>query len=159
MLQLKKNLAMLDNQIFEPEKLSLIEFKLIKGQVDTPEDFNLDNVKEYLLENSLQLAFNLEEKLVKADFSIEIKTKNDGENSKEASGIFHLVYIYRVENLDELVKPNKNKILDLHQDLSNAISAVTYSTSRGILITRLQGTALQNFVLPIINPNKLVHKN
>jgi len=148
---------MSDNQLFTPEKLSFIEFKFIKGQVDTPEDFIIDKVDGHQVENTLQLAFNLEEKLVKADFTVEIKTESKGENPKESTGSFHLVFIYHVENLEDLAKPNKNNLLDLHPALSNALSSITYSTSRGILLTRLQGTALQNFVLPIINPNKLLH--
>ena len=148
---------MLDNQLFDPEKLSIIEFKFIKGQVDTPEDFYIDQVEGHHLENTLQLAFNLEEKLVKADYTVEIKTESKGENPKESTGNFHLVFIYRIENLEELAKPNKNNLLDLHPDLGNALSSITYSTSRGILLTKLQGTALENFMLPIINPNKLLH--
>jgi hypothetical protein len=69
-----------------------------------------------------------------------------------------LVYIYHVENLEELVKPAKNHLIDLNPALGNALSSITYSTSRGILLARVQGTALQNFVLPIINPNKLLNK-
>lgn len=148
---------MSDNQLFVPEKLSIIEFKFIKGQVDTPEEFIIDKVDGHQLENTLQLAFNLEEKLVKADLKVEIKTESKGENLKESTGSFQLVFIYRVENLEELAKPDKNNLLDLHPALGNALSSITYSTSRGILLTRLQGTALQNFVLPIINPNKLLH--
>jgi hypothetical protein len=72
------------------------------------------------------------------------------------SVIFTLIFIYRVENLEELAIEDKNKKLNLNPGLANALSSVTYSTSRGILITRLQGTALQNFVLPIINPNNLL---
>ena len=64
---------MLDNQLFDPEKLSIIEFKFIKGQVETPEDFYIDQVEGHQLENTLQLAFNLEEKLVKVDYKVEIK--------------------------------------------------------------------------------------
>jgi hypothetical protein len=150
---------MSDNQLFDPEKLSIIEFKFIKGQVDTPEDFIIDKVEGHQLENTLQLAFNLEEKLVKADFTVEIKTASNNANSKESTGSFHLIFIYRIENLEELAKPDKNNLLDLHPALGNALSSITYSTSRGILLTRLQGTALQSFVLPIINPNKLLHNN
>ena len=150
---------MSDNQLFVPEKLSIIEFKFIKAQVDTPEDFIIDKVDGHQLENTLQLAFNLEEKLVKADLKVEIKTESKDENPKELKGSFHLVFIYRVENLEDLAKPDKNNLLDLHPALSNALSSITYSTSRGILLTRLQGTALQNFVLPIINPNKLLQNN
>ncbi|MBK8700277.1 MAG: hypothetical protein IPN29_12400 [Saprospiraceae bacterium] len=149
---------MSDNiNIFEPEKISIVEFKMVKGQVDVPEDFDTSNVKGYHIDNAMQLGFNLQEKLVKVDFTIEIKTESEGQDIKEATGNFHLVFIYEVENLTDLAKPNDLKLIELHPGLANALSSVTYSTSRGILLTRLQGTALQNFVLPIINPNTLLH--
>jgi hypothetical protein len=146
-----------NNNIFDPEKISIVEFKMVKGQVDTPEDFEISKVDGHHLNNSLQLGFNLEDKLVKADFTIEIKTESKGRNQEESTGNFHLIFIYSVENLDELAKPDKNNLIELHPALGNALASVTYSTSRGILLIRLQGTALQNFVLPIINPNNLLH--
>lgn len=148
---------MSDKQIFDSTKLSIVEFKLIKGQIDTPEDFVIEKVEKYNLENSLQLGFSLEEKLVKADFTIEIKTESKSENLKEATGSFHFVFIFRVGNLEELAILDKNNMVEVHSHLGNALSSITYSTSRGILLTRLQGTALQNFILPIIDPNKLLH--
>lgn len=148
---------MQDKNVFDPEKITLIDFKMIKGQVDTPENFDISKVVGHQLDNSLQLGFNLEDKLAKADFTVSVKTDSKGENESEATGNFHLIFIYRIENLEELAIPEKNKRLNLNPGLANALSSVTYSTSRGILLTRLQGTALQNFVLPIINPNKLLH--
>ena len=148
---------MQDKNIFDPEKIALIDFKMIKGQVDTPENFDISKVVGHQLDNSLQLGFNLDDKLAKADFTVSVKTDSKGENETEATGNFHLIFIYRIENLEELATPEKNKRLNLHPGLANALSSVTYSTSRGILLTRLQGTALQNFVLPIINPNNLLH--
>jgi hypothetical protein len=146
-----------NNNIFEPEKISILEFKMVKGQVDIPEDFDVEKVEGHQIENSLQLGFNLDEKLIKADFEINLKTQSKEPISKEATGNFHLVFIYQVENLQDLAKPDHNNLIELHPGLTNAISSVTYSTSRGILLTRLQGTALQNFILPVINPNKLLH--
>lgn len=148
---------MLDKNMFEPEKITLIDFKMIKGQVDTPENFDISKVAGYHLENSLQMGFKLEEKLAKTDFIVSIKTDSKGNNETEATGNFHLMIIYRIENLDELASLGEKKQVNLDPNLANALSSVTYSTSRGILLTRLQGTALQNFVLPIINPNKLLH--
>ncbi len=144
------------NQVFDPDKLSIREFKFIKGQVDTPEDFVIEKVEGYHSENTLQFAFNLAEKLVKSDFTVEIRTDSKNANKTEAVGIFHLVFIFRVENLDELAKQDENSIIELDAGLGNGLSSVTYSTSRGILLTRLQGTALHKFILPIINPNKLL---
>lgn len=148
---------MSDKMIFDPEKITLVDFKMIKGQVDTPENFDISKVVGNQLDNSLQLAFNLKDKLAKADFIIDIKTDSKGGNESEATGNFHLIFIYRIENLEELAIPAKNNRIDLNSGLGNALSSVTYSTSRGILLTRLQGTALQKFVLPIINPSKLLH--
>ncbi|MBP6184137.1 MAG: hypothetical protein KA479_04300 [Saprospiraceae bacterium] len=125
--------------------------------MDTPENFDITKVMGHELDNSLKLVFNLQDKLAKADFTISIKTDSKGENESEASGNFHLIFIYHVENLEELAVPEKNNRLNLNPGLANALSSVTYSTSRGILLTRLQGTALQNFVLPIINPSKLIN--
>ena len=137
---------MQDKNIFDPEKIALIEFKMIKGQVDTPENFDISKVVGHQLGNSLQLGFNLDDKLAKADFTISVKTDSKGENEVEATGNFHLIFIYRIENLEKLATPKKNKRLNLHPGLANALSSVTYSTSRGILLTHLQGTALQKFV-------------
>jgi hypothetical protein len=148
---------MQDKSTFDPEKITLIDFKMIKGQVDTPENFDINKVVGHQLDNSLQLGFNLEDKMAKADFTVSVKTDSKGENESEANGNFHLIFIYRIENLEELAIPEKNKRLNLNPGLANALSSVTYSTARGILLTRLQGTALQNFVLPIINPNNLLH--
>lgn len=148
---------MSDKPIFDPEKITLSDFKMIKGQVDTPENFDITKVVGHQLDNSLKLVFNLQDKLAKADFTISIKTDSKGENESEATGNFHLIFIYHVENLEELAVPEKSNRLNLNPGLANALSSVTYSTSRGILLTRLQGTALQNFVLPIINPSKLLN--
>ena len=148
---------MSDKQLFEPEKLSIVEFKFIQNQVSTSEDFITEHIQGYQLENSLELAFNLGEKLVKADFTLEVKTDSKGANSQESAGVFHLLFIYKVDNLEELVEPEQNNMLRFHPSLGNAISSITYSTSRGILMTRLQGTALLNFILPVINPNKLIY--
>lgn len=150
---------MLDKNIFDPEKISLIEFKILKGQVEVAEYFNIDLVKGHDLDNSLKLGFNINDQLAKADFIINIITDSKGGNDKEASGNFHLSFIYQIENLNELAIYDKNNRLVLNPNLLSALSSITYSTSRGILLTRLQGTALQNFILPIINPSKLLKNN
>jgi hypothetical protein len=146
-----------DQPIFKPENIGMVEYKMVKGLVDVPEDFEPMHVEGHHVENALDLGFNIDEQLVKADFTIEIRTESQDLNQKEAAGIFHLVFIYQVEGLDDMAKPDENRFIELNPALANALSSVTYSTSRGILLTLLQGTALQNFILPIINPNKLLH--
>jgi carbamoyl-phosphate synthase large subunit len=76
---------MQDKNVFDPEKISLIDFKMIKGQVDTPENFDINKVVGHQLDNSLQLGFNLDDKLAKADFTISVKTDSKGENESEVT--------------------------------------------------------------------------
>ncbi len=146
-----------NSNILDPGKISILEFKMVKGQVDTPEEFDLSKVEGFHLENTLQFSFNLDARLVKTDFIISLKTITPGNYQEESTGNFHLVYIYRIENLEELAIPDNNNLIELNPSLGNALSSITYSTSRGILITRLQGTALQQFMLPVINPNSLLN--
>lgn len=67
------------------------------------------------------------------------------------------MYLIKVDNLEELAPLNKNQAaVELHSTLANAVASISYSTSRGILLTRLQGTALQKFILPVIDPMSLL---
>lgn len=79
---------MQDKNIFDPEKIALIEFKMIKGQVDTPENFDISKVVGHQLGNSLQLGFNLDDKLAKADFTISVKTDSKGRKRSRSNGKF-----------------------------------------------------------------------
>ncbi|RZK01776.1 MAG: hypothetical protein EOO46_19285 [Flavobacterium sp.] len=140
---------------FAPEKLSIIDFKLNKAQVDAPEDFEPDNVDGHKIDATLKLGFKLEEELVKCDLYIDVTTQSEELNVLEAKGTFLLSYIIKVEGLSELTKL-KGDVMDLHPDLAISLSSITYSTSRGVLITRLQGTPLQNMILPVVDPLKLL---
>ena len=146
---------MSDKGIVDPEKLSLVDCKIIKGQVETPEDFSISKVEGHRLDHGLELGFNLDDKLVKVDYTIDIQTDSKGGNEVEATVSFHFAYVYKVENLENLVLSIEEDKKTLDPVLSSTLTSISYSTSRGILITRLQGTAFQNFILPIINPNNL----
>ena len=146
---------MSDNK-FNPEKLTILEYKILKGQIDAPEDFTIENVEGHDIENSFDLGFDLENKLVRTELDVKITTKSKVSVSTEAKGHFTLVFIFEVDNLNELAVLNADNLIDLDPNLANALASVTYSTARGILLTRFQGTALQNFILPIVSPNKLL---
>lgn len=147
---------MSDRLKFDPEKISMVEFKLASGLIETPEDFVTEAVKNFDIENTLEISFSLEQKLIKADFTIKLQTKSNETNKTESSGKYHFVYIYKVENIEELTMLRDGDLVDVDANLANAVSAISYSTSRGILLTRMQGTAFQSFILPVINPTRLL---
>ncbi len=146
---------MSEEKRFDPEQMEMVEFKLLKGQIDAPDDFEQSAIQGHESSTSLELGFNLEEGLVRVDVLTEIKTDSNKANSHEATGNFHLAYVYKVRNLEEWAQDNGAGIV-CDPILANALSASSYSTSRGILLTRLQGTALSQFILPVVNPKRLL---
>ena len=147
---------MSDKSLFDPEKISLVEFKQVSGLIETPDDFVTEAVKSFDIENTLEISFSLEQKLIKADYTINLTTKSNETNKSESVGKYHFVYIYKVENIEDLTVLRDGDLVDVDANLASAISAISYSTSRGILLTRMQGTAFQSFILPVIDPTRLL---
>lgn len=143
--------------LLQPEKISIVKTAIVRCSTESPFGFDVEKALGHDFNMDFKLGFNLKDKLVKADFTIDISTKSDGGNEVEAKGSFHFVYVFHVENLDELAKPDKSNGIDLNLRLGNALASITYSTTRGILFARLGGTSLENFVLPVIDPNKLLN--
>ncbi|OYQ51785.1 hypothetical protein [Flavobacterium aurantiibacter] len=142
--------------LLKPEKIEIVDFKITKGQINSPFDFKEETVEGHNFNVNFDLGFNVPDKLIKADFSVTVETKSKKQDFEEAIGTFSFVYVFYVDNMEELTKLEPDNTVTINPALGNALAAITYSTSRGILMTRFQGTALSNFILPIINPAKLL---
>ena len=144
--------------LLQPEKINIVNTAIVKWNIDSPFEFLPENVNGYEFNFDFNLGFNLEDKLVKADFKIDVATKSEGKNIEEARGMFHFVYVFHIENLEELATADKMDQIVLSGDLGNSLASITYSTTRGILIARLNGTSLEKFILPVIDPNQLLNQ-
>ena len=72
----------------------------------------------------------------------------------EVSGRFDIAYFFGVENLEKLVNDGEGFLIN--PDLLSSLANIAYSTSRGIIYTRCQGTILKKVILPILSTQKLV---
>jgi hypothetical protein len=122
----------------EAGKIHIREFKIIKGQIDSPEEFIVGGIEGHHAGMELKLAFNLNDNMIKADFFLNVKTKSS--NIDEATAVFHLVYIIEIDNLKELTRLEKDNKINLDVTLGNTIASIVHSTSRGVFLTRFQGT-------------------
>jgi len=143
-------------RIFYPEKIHLNKMVILKCHIDSPFEFSIEKIKGHEFNMDFDLGFNLDDKLAKADFKLNVTSKSEGENIEEATGKFHFAFIFTVDNLEELAIPDKDLHINLNGSLGNALASITYSTTRGILFTRLKGTSLEDFILPVIDPNTLL---
>lgn len=141
----------------KPSMIHIVDFKIVKGQINSPFDFKSEDVQGHGFSIKFELGFNLTEKMVKADFSVNVETKSEVE-TEEAIGAFDFIFIFHVENLEELAILEEDQTITLHEALGNSLASITYSTSRGVLMSRFQGTVLKDFILPVINPNELLEQ-
>ncbi len=138
-----------------PEKIKMLHFSILSGAIDCPEEHDNNKVTNFKFDVDFEMGHNLQEKLVKTNFRISVETEST--DQKEAVGKFHFIYWFSVDNLNELIAKEDGQEL-VSSGLGNALGSITYSTSRGILMTRFQGTALSNFILPVVDPNDLLAK-
>jgi hypothetical protein len=147
----KKQVSKLD-----PAKIHIVDTRVLNGQIDAPFEFHITKVKGHNYQLGFELSFNLEDKNALAQLRVQVTTESEEKVAKEATGAFLIAFVYHIENLDELVKQTKKEGLSIDGALGNALASITYSTTRGILMTRFNGTALQNTVMPVISPNDLL---
>lgn len=144
------------NSGFDPEKIHIYSIKILKAQIESPLEFDDDQVNGYKIHMGLKLASNVEESRIKAELDIQVVTdSSEGTNKSEAEGAFHFAYIFHIENFRETSSISEDGHVTLDEKMSNAVASISYSTARGILLTRFQGTSLASFILPVINPNSL----
>ncbi|WP_163379449.1 hypothetical protein [Cyclobacterium sp. SYSU L10401] len=136
-------------------KLRLFQYEIIHASIKSSLEFEPQLVTGHEFNVNLDLNFDETNKVVLAKLDFTISTKSSKEVT-EAKGEFEMLFAFHVENLEELIERDEKDVLVVDAGLSNAIASVSYSTSRGILLTRFQGTALSGFILPIVNPNELL---
>lgn len=147
---------MMERRRIQPDKIVIREFRLVKAQIDSPFDFRISNIASFDFSVDFNAGINLEESLIKADFFVDIRTVS-AESTKEATCNSHFAFLYYVDGLAEHAQLQADGTTDWNPYLANAIVSVTYSTSRGVLLSHLQGTVLKDFMLPVIDPNALLN--
>ena len=80
--------------LLQPEKIEIVDFKIIKGQINSPFDFEEEKVQGHNFNVNFELGFNIPDKLIKADFSVNVATKSEKEDGEEANGAFSFVYVF-----------------------------------------------------------------
>jgi len=141
---------------FELKNLNLfnvfIENELIKMNPDYLKPLNIP----YDIKTNLLLGANEEHRMLKAQLGVEIRVK-DTENNIELvnSNIYEIktAFLFQIENFSEVVEIIPETKMVLNKEMLTIIGSVCYSTSRGIILSRLANTKFSDCILPLINPD------
>lgn len=144
--------------LFSVDKLHLLEFKFIKGEINSPFALTEKSMGAVQFEVAFNMGFHPGKKLVKAELDIRILSVGSALEAEAATANFEFVYIFKIDNFSQLITEDKTGILVVDPMLANAIAQISYSSTRGVLLTRLQGTVFSSFIMPIMDPKKLVEQ-
>ena len=144
------------NKVFNPENIKILGWNLALEQISSPHNFDSSQIAYHGFHADMELDINPDDDVLKVSLRIEVITESEDHNLEEAQAVFQFIYYIRLEDISAYTLSREEDKIVLHSDPGNYIAALTYSTSRGILLSRVLGTALKDFILPVIDTDVLL---
>ena len=142
----------------EPEKIHLINIRTLKGQIDGGIETKSSLINGYRFRYDLATALNLTEKIMGLILTVDIVTLNKKKEELDIKGSYTHEFVFKVDNIEDFIDPKKEgeSEEDIDPIFVGTLAGIAYSTLRGILMTRTQGTPLNGVILPVIDPKKVM---
>lgn len=142
---------------FDADLVSISSIKTLKGNIE------VGNIDFQGSPDTYQFSFstitNIErlQKLIRFLIDVEI-TNVDAKNVPTGTrASFTNEFVFKIDNLEELVMFNEGmKTAQIDIELGIAMAGMAYSTMRGIIHMRTQGTVLNGIILPVVKPINLL---
>jgi hypothetical protein len=139
----------------EIDKIHLQRVTIVSAFIENPLEISAREVEGFNFSLGFTLGFNPEDQMAKAELEVNLSTALENAAS-QATAKFRLAFIYSLDNFDDLIHLDNTKV-EVSDELAIAIASISYSTARGILLTRFQGTLFREFILPVISPLKILN--
>lgn len=132
-----------------------IENVLIKSAaIENPDNvLAFDNGTSFEINISLSPGVNLEQKKLMLVFNCQVTAETSGVKTN-ASCKFEIAYFFQVDNFDELIQVQEQ--INVNDDLASSMANIAYSTSRGVIFTRCQGTIFNKLIIPVVSNDELL---
>jgi hypothetical protein len=143
-----------DKIIVNPELIHLLSVDVLKARILSEYEAFKEESAEFQFSMSFLNGFNIAEKLVRCELEINVDRKNpEGRIIAESS--YTLSFVYQIGNFGDAVEEKEGGIV-LNNAMAATLAGIAFSTTRGILLTRFQGTMFKDFILPVIDPKKML---
>ncbi|NLA47993.1 MAG: hypothetical protein GX876_00870 [Bacteroidales bacterium] len=150
-----------------PEKIHLLGITLLKANF-IPNNKFLKTRQEpdhITVGYSQKSRFDFKEGSVLIILDIKLTGKDQKNNEIGLEGQYSIEFLFSIENFKDFVieskeTVNNKEVITKQVDgiLGGTLMGICYSTARGIILERTQGTPFQNrgVIIPVINPNDLL---
>lgn len=139
------------------DKIHLLAINVYKSNINCESDYIDQPMEpaEIKVGFSQQSAFNFDEGKIRIRLDIELIGTNDKGDDLGLRGEYGIEFHYHVENFDDFIEIEDNKKL-ISGLLGGTLIGISFSTARGIILNRTQGTFFNGVILPVIDPNSLL---
>jgi hypothetical protein len=134
---------------FDIGKLGYLYMRDIAFTYSMPDEPGVPEKKGTRTGYSMEIVkmFNMEEEVVRLVFTIQLETML--ENAKEIKGIYSTEHLFQVKALSEWLTRVEEKFV-VDPELNEALTMQVYSTVRGMIHQKFNGTWFSDFVLPVV---------
>jgi hypothetical protein len=138
----------------DPDKIMYLEIRdqaFTYSQPDEPDTTEEHNNPTGYSYEVIKM-FNLEKEIIKLDFTIELYSIMA--NGKKIKGVYTTEHLFLVNDLSAWIDRSGDQY-EVNTDLEDVLTDIAYSTIRGLLRQKFNGTKFANFILPVKSPSTI----
>lgn len=154
---------MAQNKTFDIDLLTLDDIEISNASISNNTGISDLEIGTYAFESKYAVfpALNLEYNKIRIEFTVDIgvilkaKPPRNEEQFTDIKANFKLYFYFTFPNLANLIEIQDEEKANIDGDFSYNLLNIVYSTSRGIVFTRCQGTIFFRNILPVLSDEKL----
>lgn len=144
------------DRIIEPEKIHIVSLKTLKGNINGSGDIEESMILGHTFEFMVGIGVDPDEKIVGLELIINIRATGKGNEDLQVEGSYTHEVVFQVENLEDFLKITENEPPVIDHIMNATLTGIAFSTVRGIIFSRTQGTSLGTVILPVVDPKKVM---
>lgn len=143
----------------DAEKIQLLYIRTLSGNIDAAAEIDINSIAGHQFNYELQTGLNVEDNVIGLQLVVGIEATDKSDTPINVKGSYTHEIVFKIENLADFldkVETEDKPQYNIDGGLGSTLVSIAYSTVRGIIFTRTQGTSLGSVILPVIDPKKLM---
>ncbi len=141
----------------KPDLIHVISMNVYKASVNTSDEYldnptSFENISVAYAQDS---AYNIKEKGVRIRLEAKLEGHDDDDKNLGLEAEYGIEFHFVVDNIEDFIDEEKEEV-EIKGILWGTLVGIAYSTARGIIFDRTQGTFFKGVILPVIDPKKLI---
>ncbi len=143
-------------QAVDPQQLHLLDYHFFRSEFQSSDEY-IQNPVELATANissHCKYGSKLEDEVI--GILVNASFQGVGENEEELgiTAEFSIEFIFLVKNLPEFLTED-DQTQSISGILLTTLAGIAYSTSRGVIREKLNGTPFRDLLLPVVDPAEL----